>query len=141
VRFLVDNALSPVFARELKQSGHDAVHVRDYGLQASSDQEILERANRLLSRQCATNRFGFLGNDGEQDAGRAVRTAAPLLPRMNRRHVESEASSECALGKTQRLPQSSDIDMLRHGDGIFGQLEIAAPMGDRLAEARDQATP
>jgi predicted nuclease of predicted toxin-antitoxin system len=44
VRFLVDNALSSELARLLKDAGHDAVHVHDYGLHAPEDQEILERA-------------------------------------------------------------------------------------------------
>jgi predicted nuclease of predicted toxin-antitoxin system len=44
VRFLVDNALSPEIARLLKAAGHDAVHVRDYGLHAAADPVILERA-------------------------------------------------------------------------------------------------
>jgi predicted nuclease of predicted toxin-antitoxin system len=34
MRFLIDNNLSPVLADELKTAGHDAVHVRDYVLQA-----------------------------------------------------------------------------------------------------------
>lgn len=44
MRFLIDNALSPEVARLLSDAGHDAVHVRDYGLHAAEDPVILERA-------------------------------------------------------------------------------------------------
>ena len=46
MKFLIDNALSPTFVVELKRAGHDAAHVRDYGLQAAPDGEILDRALR-----------------------------------------------------------------------------------------------
>jgi predicted nuclease of predicted toxin-antitoxin system len=44
VRFLIDNALSPLVGEELNRAGHDAVHVRELGLQAASDQEIVDHA-------------------------------------------------------------------------------------------------
>ena len=46
VRFLIDNALSPILGERLGTAGHDAVHVRDYGLQAAGDDEIFDRAQQ-----------------------------------------------------------------------------------------------
>ena len=44
MRLLVDNSLSPRLAKWLCEAGHDAVHVRDLGLEESDDQTILDTA-------------------------------------------------------------------------------------------------
>ncbi|MBP9503284.1 MAG: DUF5615 family PIN-like protein [Candidatus Promineofilum sp.] len=46
MKFLIDNSLSPRLSAGLEIAGHDAVHVRQLGLAASSDEEIFERALR-----------------------------------------------------------------------------------------------
>jgi predicted nuclease of predicted toxin-antitoxin system len=46
VKFLIDNALSPLLAEQLLEADHDAVHVRAYNLQAASDELIFARAQQ-----------------------------------------------------------------------------------------------
>jgi len=46
MRFLIDNALSPVLAEGLRRAGHDATHVRDHGLADADDSVIFDFAER-----------------------------------------------------------------------------------------------
>lgn len=51
MKFLVDNALSPAVAVALNELGWDAIHVRDLGMQAATDEEIFTLAateNRIV---------------------------------------------------------------------------------------------
>ncbi|MCP4757738.1 MAG: hypothetical protein GY866_43320 [Proteobacteria bacterium] len=44
MKFLVDNALSPLIAQSLRKSGHDAIHVGEIELQSATDSDIFKRA-------------------------------------------------------------------------------------------------
>ncbi|NBC19399.1 MAG: hypothetical protein GVY18_19000 [Bacteroidetes bacterium] len=44
MRFLVNNALSPLVAERLRAAGHEATHVRDHSIQDASDDVVIARA-------------------------------------------------------------------------------------------------
>src|SRR4030043_1432975 len=44
MKFLIDNALSPIIAEGLQKAGFEAIHVRDIGLHSASDLVIFESA-------------------------------------------------------------------------------------------------
>lgn len=44
MKFLIDQNLSPLVATGLSEAGHDAVHVRSFGMETAEDSSVLDRA-------------------------------------------------------------------------------------------------
>ncbi|MCH8318108.1 MAG: DUF5615 family PIN-like protein, partial [Bacteroidetes bacterium] len=61
MKFLIDNALSPLVSEGLKKLGYDSLHVKEIGLQKADDNDIFERAfqeeRTIIS---ADTDFGYL---------------------------------------------------------------------------------
>jgi predicted nuclease of predicted toxin-antitoxin system len=45
-KFLIDNALSPIFSKQLKDYGHNVIHVREINMHKCSDEEIFDFAQK-----------------------------------------------------------------------------------------------
>ena len=61
MKFIVDNALSPLIATGLREAGYEAIHVRNVGLKSACDLSIFQYAfkNDLIIVSADTD-FGTL---------------------------------------------------------------------------------
>ena len=100
MKFLVDNALSPLVAKDLREAGHDAVHVHDYDLQAAEDKEIFDRAageGRVIVS--ADTDFGTI-----LALRQVMKPSVILFRRLSQRHPKSQAALLLA-----NLPNIADV--------------------------------
>ena len=99
LRFLIDNALSPLVAERLTAAGHEAAHVRDYDLQAANDEEIVEHSRRRgPHRRLRGHRF--------RDPARSAPRTAALLPPLPSRHRTPPRTANSAPARQPPRPRT-----------------------------------
>ena len=114
MKFLVDNALSPLLSQLLREAGYDAVHVRDFGMQAAADIQILARA-KLEDRivVSADTDFGTLLSHNEENAPSVI-----LIRRISDRHPTKQGAIII-----ENLPDLED-DLLSGAVVVFDEQRI-----------------
>ena len=119
MKLLIDENLSPSVAQRLRSDGADACHVRDRGLLAQPDEEVLERAfveDRILVTS-NVNDFLRLARARELHAGMVLLEQGSLL-------------RDEQLALLQRVV----LFIEAHGDMVNQVLRVAADGGMTLKE-------
>jgi len=113
-RVLLDNNLSPALAEALRWRGHDAVHVRELGMEHALDPVIFTRARRL-GRAVVTHDDDYL---------RLLRTgaAAPSVIHLSQRELQRDP----VVG---RLAQAMRLDEVLRELGGRLDLGVAVRVG------------
>lgn len=114
MKFLVDNAVSPVVAECLAAAKHDAVHVRDYGLEAATDDEVFDRA--------ATEQRIIVSADTDFGTLLAARRATAPSVVLFRHGVE-------------RRPERQAARLLENLPGIESDLQKGSVVGSSRADS------
>jgi predicted nuclease of predicted toxin-antitoxin system len=103
MRFLIDNALLQR-SLLLQQAGHDAIHVREFGLQHADDEVIFERA-------AAEHRI-VVSADADFGTLLAVRSSRepsiPTLIKRSRRALRSLGQEEAHPGAATDIQRARD---------------------------------
>lgn len=104
-RFLLDQGLAPLAAAMLRETGWDAVHVSEIGLDAADDWEILESA-RQADRVCVTLDHDFHAHlaSRDQDAHLWCCCAFRGLARQRRRNSSGSYGKLARKRSTQVQP-------------------------------------
>jgi predicted nuclease of predicted toxin-antitoxin system len=98
VRFLIDNALSPAVAEALRESRYDAVHVRDLGMQAATDEEIFTLA--------AVDNRVIISADTEETLKPSRKHSSRVVSWSSNNPVYVSARSPSAAKKTEKTEKS-----------------------------------
>ena len=109
MRFLVDAQLPPVLARWLVERGYEAEHVADIGLQAASDRQILDFAEKSSAI--------IVSKDEDFAQRRAILTTGPSIVWV-------------------RLPNARSRDLLQWFDKALPNIIKALEAGEFIVEVR-----